>query len=53
MRPFDSSETKESPIVAGDRHGVPDIDEQSRDQSEGKATEEKVERDAVEENGIQ
>ncbi|KAJ7919052.1 ammonium transporter [Mycena leptocephala] len=53
MRPFDSSETKESPMVAGDRHGVPDIDEQSRDQSEGKATEEKVERDAVEENGIQ
>ncbi|KAJ7456622.1 ammonium transporter, partial [Mycena latifolia] len=37
IRPFDSSETKSSPVAAGDRHGVPDIDEESNDQSEGRA----------------
>ncbi|KAJ6604260.1 ammonium transporter [Mycena vulgaris] len=46
MRPFDSSETTgdattASPAAAGDRHGVPDVDEESRDQSEGRAVEEK------------
>ncbi|KAJ7655213.1 ammonium transporter [Mycena polygramma] len=47
--PFDSSESQSSPAVAGDRHGVADIDAQSRIQesdSDGK-TEEKVEPDVV------
>ncbi|KAK7064552.1 ammonium transporter [Favolaschia claudopus] len=42
IRPFDSSENQRSPAVAGDRHGVPDIDERSRG-SEGRTTDEKVE----------
>ncbi|KAF7339983.1 Ammonium transporter [Mycena venus] len=43
MRPFDSSETRPTPTVAGDRHGVADIDEESRGQSsEEKTNEEKV-----------
>ncbi|KAJ6519445.1 ammonium transporter [Mycena sanguinolenta] len=45
MRPFDSSETPETPrapAVAGDRHGVPDVDEESRGNSEGRTTEEKA-----------
>ncbi|KAJ7356979.1 ammonium transporter [Mycena albidolilacea] len=45
MRPFDSSSPQVTPAVAGDRHGLPDIDEGSRTQSEGKTTEEKVESD--------
>ncbi|KAF8213477.1 ammonium transporter AmtB-like domain-containing protein [Mycena galopus ATCC 62051] len=39
MRPFDSSEPPAAPTVAGDRHGLPDVDEESRG-SEGRVTEE-------------
>jgi len=44
MRPFDSSEPPAAPTIAGDRHGVPDIDEESRG-SEGRVTEEKGDPD--------
>jgi hypothetical protein len=49
MRPFDSSESKEAPVAAGDRHGVPDINEENRE--EGATTaDEKTEADG--ENSI-
>ncbi|KAJ7101022.1 ammonium transporter [Mycena crocata] len=45
-----SSEPPASAVVAGDRHGLPDIDEESGHPSERPETEEKIEPD-VKENG--
>ncbi|KAJ7770830.1 ammonium transporter [Mycena maculata] len=52
MRPFDSS-TNGIPAVAGDRHGLPDIDEGSQDRSEGQATTQEKNDTVEPENGTE